>query len=179
MTKDELFLAFVNREQGHERIIGRYWASEISSIRKGYLKPQDFFKKKEIDLQGAKNILSGIAFERQFKEILWETGKEFQEPTKELKIGKDIIIVVKPDFLFKDKVLETKFPVSLTKEIPEKWKDQLECEYRAFKKPTYLGIFSHSFDIGYFRYEPSKERWESIQEIIKDFHSELCKIHQK
>ncbi len=170
-----LLLNAVNNHS-HPREIGRYWASEIYSIRKGYKTAQDFFNSKPIDIIGARNILSGEAFETKWKEILEANNVKFSygnDIKKEIKITNNIILVVKLDFLMENWGLETKYPTRETNEIPAKWKDQLECEYQAYKIPIYLGVFRYPFMLKYFHYKPSKTRWNKIQDILISYDKQV------
>jgi len=175
MTNEELLINYVNRNP-HPREIGRYWATDVSRILKGYLTPRLFFNPKPIDLQGAKNIISGMAYESQLKEIMeandivFEYGESIK---REIQLTPNITFVVKPDFETKDWVLETKYPVRQTIGIPEKWIYQLEAEYRSTKKPVYLGIFSSPFNITYYKYEPSDNIWQIIQDILIKFDKKV------
>jgi hypothetical protein len=174
-TTKELLLKYVNQDQ-HPRIAGRYFASEIYQILKGKLTPKNFFEQKEIDIVGARNIISGIAFEAQLKDIFEKTGIKFKygdEIKREIKITDDIVLVVKPDFEFDDWVLETKYPTRTRQEIPEWYQTQLECEYRATNKPVRLGIFSYPFDITYINYQPDDKRWELIKQTLIEFDKKL------
>jgi len=178
--KDNLLVKYVNRDTGHERKVGRYWISDIWAIRKGYLTVGGFFKRKPIDIQGAMNIETGNAFEEKFEDILlaMKIEHEWNIPT-EIKID-DFVLVVKPDFIFPNSVIETKAPVKITTSIPDKWKDQLEGEYRALNKPTYLGVFGNNptrrFSLpDLYKYTPSDKRWEEIQEVLRVFHKKLIK----
>ncbi|MEM5871467.1 MAG: hypothetical protein QW051_01200 [Candidatus Aenigmatarchaeota archaeon] len=178
MNTNELILNYINSEK-KPREVGRYWATDIYPILKGYLTPKNFFTYKEIDLKGASNILSGEAYETKWKEILEFNRVKFkygEEAKKEIVIGDKIILVVKPDFEFENWVLETKCPAKETKfisEIPEKWIYQLECEHRATNKPVYLGIFSHPFSLTYYSYKPSLARWNLIQKTLIEFDTKL------
>jgi hypothetical protein len=175
----ELLTEYTNRDTGHERKIGRYWASDINSIRRGWLTPENFFDKKKIDLLGCQRIETGNAYEAHLVKILTELKIEFEhEPKKVLDLG-GIELVVKPDFVFPDKVLETKHPSSPPAKIPDWYKDQLCCEYEAFKLPVYLGIFTTPFNLKMHLYKPSEERWQEIQEILKDFHNKLQALNKQ
>jgi len=185
MTSNDLLVASVNYDDGkHVRKIGRYYASECHAIRKGYLLPEDFFKKREIDLEGAKNITGGNSDEEGWAVVLERNKVKHVRGDKlkrEIKITDNIVLVVKPDFLINDEyVLETKSPTKITRGIPEKWKDQLECEYRAFNLPVYLGVFRNNptrrFDLEEFAYKPSSRRWESIQKTLVEFDKKLRQI---
>ncbi len=48
MKINDLLVKYVNEKDvgKHTRIIGRYYASEIYAISKGYLKPKDFFEQR-------------------------------------------------------------------------------------------------------------------------------------
>jgi hypothetical protein len=178
---DKLLSEYVNHSD-KERKIGRYYSSEIGSIIKGYQTPEKFFIKKKIDKKGVGNILSGMAFEAELKRALDHSKVEYiHEPKKELVIDKDIVISVKPDFEFKDKILETKFPVSLGSpaDYLERYKHQMECQYRAFNKDVYMGVFSHPFSLKIYKYEPSDHTYEEIIKAVKKFHKELCHLKKK
>ncbi len=173
---DKLLSEYVNHND-KERKVGRYYSSEIGSIIKGYLKPEQFFIKKKIDKRGVGNIMSGMAFEAELKRALdFSEVKYTHEPKKELKID-NLVIVVKPDFEFEDKILETKFPVSLGSpdDYLERYKHQMECQYQAFHKPVYLGIFTHPFGLKIYRYQESEDTYNEIIQAVKKFHKELCK----
>lgn len=171
----DLFVRYVNQEkEEHKREIGRYWSSEIHAIKKGYLKPEEFFKKRIIDEKGTRMILTGLAFEDKLEKILTEMKIDYEyQAKKEIELD-DFVLVVKPDFVFKDFVLETKFPFSPIKdEIPERYLDQLEAEYRAFYKPVWLGAFSIPFQIRFFEFTPSRRRWKNIITSLATFHQKL------
>jgi hypothetical protein len=176
MKLNNLLLKYVN--QPKERTYGRYYASELYSIIKGYFKPEDFWKIREIDLEGAKNILRGEAYETKFREILEFNKVAFKygdEIKYEIKINKDIVLVVKPDFEFENFVLETKYPVKHLEEIPEKWQYQCEAEFRATNKQVIVGIFYNIFDIKFLPYKPSEATWKKIKQSLIDFHSKVPK----
>jgi len=175
-----LLTDFINKpDPTHTRRVGRYYASEIGYLRKGCLTANKFFDKKPIDEQGAMNILSGVFFEDGFEKMLVEQGiKHDYNPKKEIEID-DFVLVVKPDFVFPNSLVETKAPMRITREIPEKWKDQLCVEGVAFDKPVYLGVFGNNpfrrFSLDTYKYEPEKGRWEDIQNLLRAFHAKLIK----
>lgn len=175
MKIKELLNNYINHENpDHQRKAGRFWASDIWAIRKGYLTPRNFFKQKIVDELGIRRIIVGEAMEKKLQEIL-EFNKIKVECQKkyEVKINKDIVLVVKPDFEFSDFVIETKFPFSLISEIPDKWKDQLEAEHRATSKKVYLGILSSPFNLKLPKYTPSSKRWEEIKQLLIEFNKKL------
>lgn len=180
----DLIIKAANYDDGeHERKLGRYYASEIYSIKKGYLKPKDFFERKAVDEMGAMNIEGGNADENHWAFILMRNKIKYNwEPKKVMHITKEIDLVVKPDFIINDKfILETKSPMYITKEIPEKWKDQLCCEAKAFGLPIYLGVFRNNttrrFSLDEYRYEYEPKRWDEIVEILESFDKKLRNLH--
>jgi len=184
MDINEIPIKYVNRG-GHERKAGRYWASDIYAIRKGYLRPENFFDKQEIDELGCGRILVGQAMEDMLTKMFKTMEVEVEPQQKYLiQITDEITLTVKPDFEFKDKVLETKFPFSEITEIPEKWKDQLEAERRALvdagkSKDVYLGILKIPFSITTLKYKPSTRRWQTIQDTLKEFHKDVKKVEEQ
>jgi hypothetical protein len=173
---DKLLDSFVNRHEHTNRKLGRYWATDVYRIKKGYLTVEDFFEVKQINLDGIRMILTGRAMEDMLTQIFEKQEVDtLPQEKKVLSIDKDVDLVVKPDYVFPDFVLETKFPFSVVNpyQIPERYKDQLECEYRAFEREVYLGIFSIPFNVTFIPYTPTKRRWNSIQKALKEFHNEL------
>jgi len=176
---DDLIVKYVNRNN-HQRQKNRYWSSDIYSLIKGHLTPSNYFEPKTIDIEGARNIISGMAYESQWKEILEKTGVKFKygdEIKREMKITDEITLVVKPDFEFDNWVLETKYPTKEREEIPEWYLYLLECEFRACQKNVKLGIFSYPFAIKYVPYKPDDKRWDLIQKTLIEFHNKLKKIN--
>lgn len=178
MKISDLLDKYVN-ESDHERKLGRYWSSEIYSIKKGYLKPKDFFTKRHIDTTGQKRIVSGIGYEMLLNDILTKTGAKYDYNPKEVvKINDEIELVVKPDFVFADYLWELKTPSKRYFTIPEKWQYQLECETRVFKKKGYLVTLHYPFEIKFLPYKSSDIRWKNIQKILIDFHNKLKQLQK-
>ena len=148
-TLNDFILKYYNKPQveKYKPQIGRYSASSIYNIQKGYLNVNNYFDKKPIDMRGVKNIFRGCALEDMLQKVFTSEGVKLdmrpEDPNKqikyELKIG-DYILVVKPDFIFKDKdfVFEMKAPNKINYDISDWNKDQCECEYRATLKDVYL-----------------------------------------
>jgi len=172
---------YLQREkENHIRQVGRYYCSEIWAIKKGYLTPESFFTDRQPDKYGSENIAMGYAIEDFVGKVFKHNNAncEYQDK-KEIKIG-EITLVVKPDFNFKTKIIELKYPDSpMSDEIPDKWKDQLECEYRAFLKPVYLGIVRKHPLLTIVQFHPSSRRWANIQEILTNFHKKLCSLQSE
>ena len=168
---------YLNNQEKHERKIGRYWATDIYRLKKGYLTVDNFFERSKIDDIGAENICTGLAYE-DFQEKVWK-GKYLEYNPKTLIDIDDFTLTIKPDFVFEKCVIETKAPVKQTWSIPDKWKDQLECEYRAYEKKVYLGVFGNNptrrISMHLFPYKPSDVRWKNIQKRLKVFNQELIK----
>lgn len=178
MNGKELLIKYLNKDK-HERKLGRYYASEIFGIMKGYKTVENFFEVEQIT-DNVDGILNGIMKEDFVAKIF----KEMEVPCKcgdeqskyELKITDDILIVVKPDFEFKDVVWETKAPIFYRdfSKIKESYLHQLECEYRATNKDVYLGYFIEGKILPKLvKYKPSERRWNSTIKKIKSFHEEL------
>lgn len=185
MKFQQLIKQFVNSREKRPRKIGRYWATDILPIMKGEITPENFLiGRKEVDLEGAKMIATGIFMEQGLREIFTKCGVlgEFDDKKtkKEIKITSDITLVTTPDFVLSDKVIETKFPFGLMKkdEIPDRYKYQLECEYRAYYKRTYLGVLSIPFNLTLIEYFPSQWRWRQIQNLLIEFHKKVVKYNK-
>jgi hypothetical protein len=177
MTQKDFELKYIKGEP-RERVKGRFHSSEISAIIKGYLKPEDFFKEKPINQQGRMNIITGFAFERMEKDILEYNGLKFKwnEPKESLKID-DYEIVAVPDFNFKDYIIECKCPQrkGTPEDYLERYKHQLECQYRIFKKPIKLMIGKMPFEVEHLlEYKPSDKLWSEIKEKLADFHDNVA-----
>jgi len=177
MKIDDLVVKYLNRKK-YERQLGRYNASEVYSIIKGETTPENFFEIKNVDEYGAKCISTGIAMENYLTKVFteMEANCEFQVK-KEIKINNEIVLVAKPDFVFKDFIIETKCPNKLFTDIPIWYTYQLESYYRAFYLPVYLGrITAQPFSVRLISYIPSKLRWSKIQRTLVEFHTKLKKV---
>ena len=178
MKFNDIIKEYINKDK-YVRQFGRYWATDIYSIRKKYTTPETFFKSGDIEIDGCKMILTGQAMEDMLTKIFKTMKVDFKAQEKKvMKINKDIELVVKPDFVLPNYIIETKHPFSMTtiKKIPERYYAQLECEYRAFNKTVYLGILSSPFNLELIEYIPSKRRWSNIQKLLIDFHEKLKAI---
>lgn len=171
----------INSKEKKQRQIGRYWASDIYSIIKGYLKPQDFLKEKEIDLYGSENIAMGLAIEEYWNKVFQFNNLDYKYQDKQvIKITNEIELVVVSDFNFKTKLLELKFPDSPTKnEIPDKWAFQLEAQAKVFQKPVYLGIVRKHPLLTEILFKPSIIRWNNIVKKLKEFDLKVRNFYEK
>ena len=180
MTHKKAILDFFNSGEKRPRQVGRYWATDIYAIMKGYLTVDNFFESKKIDEVGAGRILSGMAFEAMLHEVYTNQGIKYEKKgKKEIQIAPEITLVVKPDFILANSIIETKFPERLPEnviDIPDKYKHQLECEYQAYKLPVVLGLFSHPFNVDFIPYKNSERRWVNIIKGLIAFHEKLVKI---
>ena len=173
MKSQELLKKYLNR-YNKPRKKGRYFASEISQIRKGWKLPEDFFKPNKIE-SNFDGILNGTMKEDFLAKIFTKMGIKCACGKKQNKYEipvEHIVIVCKPDFEFKEIVWETKAPITYRKfgEIKESYKDQLECEFRATGKQVQLGYFVEGqiFPI-LLDYKPSDVRWRNICKKILEF----------
>jgi len=176
---DEILRGYIEKRT-HEREIGRYWATDCYKILKGYLTPENFFEKPEINERGVKMMLTGLANELMLEKVFGEMNLDFQSQVKkEIEIAEDIVLVSKVDFLFPSFAIETKFPFSFLTEIPYRYKLQLECEYRSFYVPIYLGILETPFNLRLIEYTPMKSRWRKIKNLLIEFDKKLREKYGK
>jgi hypothetical protein len=181
MKIKETISNYYNKPHDKEREIGKFHASEIWSIFKGYTTAGNFFKQKDVDKRGMACMFRGSAMEDMLCRILTEEKVDFKTQERfELK-EKDWVISGKLDFNFPDYVLETKCPDSLTNGIPDKWKFQLCCYAKMTGKPVFLGIFDKQGDdiIRFFKYEYKEEDWDLIKTTLDNFHNKLIKKYKK
>jgi hypothetical protein len=163
----------------HKRTLGRYWASDLSSIIGGYLTAPHFFEDKEINDEGSTNIFFGVALENELTKRFEKKKIKILSQTKyELKIAEGIILVVKPDFETTTYGIECKCPKASVEEIPVRYKYQLEAEARAAGKPMWLLSFQKP-EIVMFPYQSSDETWEKVKVALIDFHRKLLKLNKK
>ena len=180
MEINKILTGYITRND-FKRQIGRYWSSEVEYIRKGYVTVENFNEPKQFDINSTRLILTGMAMENQLTDIFLKQKVDCEYQSKiVMHINREIDLVVKPDFVFPDFVVETKYPFSIVKqgEIPIRYNYQLECEYRAFEKPVYLGVFSVPFNVQFVEYKPSNRRWNNIKRVLVDFHHELKKLEE-
>lgn len=173
---------YYNRPQEKQREIGKFHASELWYIYKGYTNPTNFFKQKPVDEQGQANMFRGSAMEDMLCKILTEQKVDFKTQERfEIEVCKGISISGKLDFNFPEFIVETKCPMELTNGIPPKWEFQLETYFRMTGKKIYLGIFDKvgSSIIRFFEYEPSDERWELIKQTLISFNEKLIRKYNK
>lgn len=188
MNFDDLLIKYVNKEH-KPREVGRYYASEIISIKKGYQKASDFFlsELRSIDLTGCKRIASGNILEGALAEMLKKAGIEctYNGSSKEIEFD-GIKIAVKPDFEFKTCVFETKAQNSskTPEQSLEYYKYQLECEYRVCQKPVYLvrlGIEEGNIwqTPQAYRYHESEKVFDEVKEIVLEYHKKVLNFQKK
>lgn len=180
MKISELLTNYVNKEE-KERTIGKYYASEINQIIKGYTTTTNFLKRKLIEGEGVNKIISGIAFEEMLEKIFVQQKVDHQyNPRYELKVSEDIVITCKPDFEFPDRVWETKYCFDKDWDyIMSTYQYQLECEHRATNKDVYVALFSSPFNLTVKKFQPSEVRWETAKKVVTDFHNKLIKKYNK
>jgi hypothetical protein len=174
MKINQALYEWVNR-QDKPRVKGRFYASDIYKIKRGYLNPKNFYDKSPIEGAGIGNVLQGIAGEDLITRIFTDKGIEFTpQAHNEIKIEEGIVISMRADFLFRDKLFEAKAPVSPLNEIPERYQDQCEVYFRAFNVPVYLlEIKFNPFSLVPWEYKPSEERWQETIKAVKDLHSKI------
>jgi hypothetical protein len=182
-TINELNQKLLEKYNQHkERVLGRYNATDIYKIKKGELRPDNFFEDKPIDMNGLKNLFRGYAYENQLLKEFIEMGIEQERNGDdqlkiEYKINDEITLVMKPDFVLPKVVLETKAPNKLKDKIPPWYLDQCEVQYRLLNKKIIMTLINTAENeypllLG-IEYVPSEERWKNIQNVLIDFHNKL------
>jgi hypothetical protein len=174
MNINQCVSAYINRDTGHTRQIGRIYATDLYKIKKGYLKPKDFFDRKPIEDDMALHLITkGIAMEDFLLKVFTELKSPLKHHQKgELKITEDLLISFEMDFLFPDKmVIETKFPREPLTELPERYKDQCEVYHRFTGLPVYLGEFPYPMKL--WPYTPDENRWKEDCELAIKFNEKL------
>jgi hypothetical protein len=163
----------------HKKTIGRYWASDLNSIIKGYITANNYLKEKEIDIRGLTNIFFGVALENELTKRFEEKGIKIRpQEKKELEIAEGVKLVVKPDFVSDTMTIEAKCPEMPLQAIPERYFHQLEAEYRAFpKNKVYLLSFQRPKFL-LLEYKPSDERWKEICDNLIKFNNKLIKLNK-
>ena len=167
---------YVNRDTGHKREYNRIYATDIFKIKKGYLKPKDFFTKEPIEDNTALNLITkGIAMEDFLLKVFTELKAPIKHHHKLEYTFEDVTISGEIDFLFPDKmVIETKFPKEPLTELPERYKDQCEFYHRVTGLPVYLGEFPYPMKL--WPYIPDDTRWEEDKKIAYDFCKKVEKL---
>lgn len=182
MTINQLVVAWVNRnpDTKSKRQIGRYWTCDLYNIIKGKMTPEKYFLTEPIEEQGTRNITSGIITEDGLSRIFSDMKVNVEcQVKKEIEIAPGIILVVKPDFVFPDYILEVKCPTRPLEDIPEWYAYQCEAYYRGFFLPVYLGSISHPFWVKQMEYTPSKIRWKKICNALIEFDAQLRKYNEQ
>jgi len=182
-TINEILDKYLNDEEQaklHQKEIGRYWASAIKDIRSKKITPENFFEPHKIEEKGLPIVFAGMMYEDAFTKILTKTKSPVQFQVKlEIPLSEEITIISVIDYVFEKEGLETKKPLYPLNTIPERYKDQLECEFRALGMQMYLGEFTSPFGLRRWKYEPNDIRWEEIKTLLREFDSELRKKNKK
>jgi len=175
MDINQLAMKYIEDQQ-HDRIPGRYYASELWGIDKGYITPQNFGIKQEYNDISISHIIQGEAKEEKLNQIFTKYFSQEEciwNPKYEIEIDDQITLVVKPDFEFKKFVLECK------DSDPEKWEKywyQAEAEYQATKKPVYFVFFGQKGDklVREIKlYKHNQTIWKHIIKLLKEFHTKV------
>jgi hypothetical protein len=185
-TIDNIIRDCSNLDDGlHERKVGRYYCSEIYAIKAGYKTVKNFFIKEDKNLLSAKRITSGNILEAGFEKLLKDSKWEHEyNPKYEIPID-DFVVVVKPDFIFKECVIETKCPSTFRdwNYLLNSYKYQLQAEHIVTGKDVYLGKFvmenGNEFGMKLIKFEPNDKIWEEAVGILRKFDSSLKIYLQK
>jgi hypothetical protein len=175
-TINELAIKWLNDDKGHKpREAGRFYATDIYKIRQGYLKPKDFFTKKNIKGDTALELITkGVALEDFLIRLLTESKAKFQYHEKtEIDLG-DFVISMEMDISLKDKVIECKYPRERCYMIPDRYIDQMTAYFMATKKDVYLCEFP--FPVRLWKLEPDMKRWKENLGLLKVFNEQLKQL---
>jgi len=179
MNITELFDKFLNGNP-RDRVLGRYNSSELYSIIKGYKKPVDHFKRDSIQPEYLDRVIRGMGAEdmmsRMFKQCGIKAKYGDNQAKYEMNLGEGITVVCKPDVEFDNEVWEFKYPLDVPTSIPDKWKYQLEMEYRSTLKPVKLMVFIEPFGLIKFDYEPSDKVYEEIKTKLTKYHKKVIEL---
>ncbi len=184
MTARDAVVAYLKRND-YKREVGHFWASEISSIMGGYIKPADWGKPNPI-IDNAEIVCEGMAKEDMLAKILQKAGIECACGDKQnkylLEVAEGITITTKPDFEFATQIWETKDPLNWEdyESIKPSYKYQLECEARAVpNKKVFLGYFVPKRIIPVLvEYQRDDILWEKIKTKLINFNNQLKKCQQ-
>ena len=177
MNQSQLIQAYLTRDKDkHQRFVGKFSASDLSSIMGGYMTPKNFFAEKKINALSAKKMITGIILEDGLTRLLENANIDFKSQQRyEIPID-DFIVVAKTDFEFGGAIYETKWTEKTIDQAMETYQWQLQLQWEATKKPVYLTKISIPFDLRAYKFEPSEERFEHIKTTLRWFHGELKKL---
>jgi hypothetical protein len=180
MKARDAVVKYLQRDD-YKREVGHYWASELSSIIGGYIKPEDWGKPSPI-IDNAEIVCEGMAKEDMLAKIFQKAGIDCACGDKQnkylLEVEEGVTITTKPDFEFPTQIWETKDPLNWNdyESIKPSYKYQLECEARACpNKKVFLGYFVPKRIIPVLvEYQRDDKCWEQIKNKLIKFHKKLC-----
>lgn len=186
MTLNQKKYKYLNKidEPTKERVFGRYNASEIGSIIKRYKSAINHFKPSYIENNKkfpnmVDTVLIGMFIEDGYNKMFeGECNCGEKQSKYEYKLNDEITIVVKPDFEWEDRVWEMKCPVKPVYSIPDKWKYQLEMEYRVTNKDVYLLVVmvgDGKLMETLIPYTPSDKTFDEIKKELIRYHNLIKK----
>ena len=165
-----------NLGERREKKIGRFSATDLYKIVKGYLTPEEFFNASQMDEKGSLNCLRGDTLEYGVSQVWKRSGAIFDTQVKREIIIDDLTFVAIADFHFGDKILECKSPEKFTG-YKDYNKYQCELQYRIFNVPIYIGYYNfvdgNLTEQGSYLYAPSEKLWQLIIRKCKDFNEQL------
>lgn len=173
MNINALLKNYFTSKEHHERKSNRFWATDLYEILTGRIKPKDFLKEKTFDLIACRNMFEGEIREYAFKQLLDASKIKYDyQVKKEKKFKEGFELVAVSDFLFPDYILECKSPREFSG-IKDYHRPQLECQYRLFNKPVYVGYVKSYMESQFFKYNPSDQLWKLILEKLSNFYKNL------
>ncbi len=172
MKFQELLKTYINQREPHQRVIGRYNASELYEVLTDRLKPEDFLKPKRFDLTACRNIAEGELRELGLKMLLDASEIKYKYQVKKVEKFGNFEIVCVADFVFPDYILECKSPKEFSG-IKEWNRPQLEAQFRIFNKKIFVIYIKERFEYQSYNYVPSENLWKDILEKVGKFDKQL------
>jgi len=177
MKVENRILQVRREEPSKERQIGRYYASELYDIYKGYLKPKDFFKQRKFDDKTLLTFEIGKMYHNHIQSFF---PKENTEVSVKLQFD-GFIITGRIDLLLDSIPCEFKTCSTLPKNYYLSHEIQLQTYLQTpglkdFGYITYIEKNPRVFLTKNFKIEKNDFLFNSVIEKVKSFHEELVKV---
>ena len=168
----------------HKKRIGEYHASMVYDIVKGYLKPKDFFKKKEEEPISLHYMDTGSLWHGQIGKMY--ENQEYTEREIRIPID-DFEIIGRVDLFIDNKVCELKTCENFPKNVYQSHKYQVICYMKALNKNkafvTYVKVrggrplFPEEETTKNFIIPFSEVLWNQIVKGVQGFHNEVKELY--
>jgi hypothetical protein len=124
----DLTPALVKKMKSYARILGRYNASEIHSILKGYVTPEEWITAKPREPRELMKMYKGIHGHQMVQDLLKKNLCE----NKKVATYKDISIVAKADYLPDEQYIEEVWEFKTSDELMEEAKKSHEHQAKMY-----------------------------------------------